>query len=115
MPKRKSQPVPDPDLTLEDVLVPAPSFSGTRQPLKSATNPKWAVEAPYLVAFGNGTNVCPIWGDKLPYKSITIVVDAADQDDAESCCAYVHGGDCVEKTRVLPDGRVAIRSNYMCW
>lgn len=79
--------------------------------------PDWATVAPYQVAFGSydTPTKCPVWGDKLPYKSITVIVDAADRDAAIHSCEYVHGGGAVSKTKKLPNGKLAIRANYMCW
>lgn len=123
---------------------------------KSAANPRWACEEPYVVAVGkapksesygpmvtipvtevNGVTgevkhssfqmpkytrevpteptVCPVWKDKVPWKSFTTVVDEADLDDAIYSCEFVHGGGSVSKTKKLPGGKVAIRSDYNAW
>jgi len=60
-------------------------------------------------------DICPIWRDALPYKSVTVICDFKQRDEVESLLRYVHGGDCVSDTQVLPGGKYAIRSNYMCW
>lgn len=59
--------------------------------------------------------ICPVWGDVLPYKSVTAISCLEQQDGVEYWLEYVHGGGAIEKTKNLPDGKVAIRSNYMCW
>lgn len=59
--------------------------------------------------------ICPVWGDKVPWKSFTTIVDAADFDDAVYSCEFVHGGGSVSRTKRLPDGKVAIRSDYQAW
>lgn len=64
--------------------------------------------------------VCPIWGDILPYKSVTVVVPELDVHDGkvrevEYWLMFVHGGDSISKRKSMPDGSVAIRSNYMAW
>ena len=58
---------------------------------------------------------CPIFKTFIPYKSFTIVVDSESQDSAEYWCGYFHGSNSIQKTKILPDNKVAIRSDYMCW
>ena len=58
---------------------------------------------------------CPIFKTFIPYKSFTIVVDNNLQDSAEYWCNYIHGSNCIQKTKILSDNKVAIRSDYMCW
>ena len=60
-------------------------------------------------------DVCPVWKDVLPYKSVTVICDFKQRDEVEYLLRYVHGGGCVSDTQVLPGGKYAIRSNYMCW
>lgn len=57
---------------------------------------------------------CPIFGDKLPYKSVTAVCTAEEAPWVIHWLEYVNGGGCVNQARALPDGRVALRSDYMC-
>ena len=59
--------------------------------------------------------ICPIWKDKLPYKSVTVVCKKKDEDEVIYWLEYVHGADCVSRRKELPKGKVALRSNYMCW
>ena len=59
--------------------------------------------------------ICPIFGDKVPFKSVTVVCDKEQYDEVEYWLMYVHGGGCVQAERDLPDGRIAIRSDYQCW
>jgi len=58
---------------------------------------------------------CPIFKDNLPYKSVTVVCKEKQQREVEYWLEYVHGGECVSKTKKIGFSRVAIRSNYMCW
>ena len=58
---------------------------------------------------------CPIWGDKVPWKSVTIVCTKEQVGEVEYWCVFVHGGDCISKIKHLGDNKVAIRSNYMAW
>jgi len=60
------------------------------------------------------TNVCPVWKDELPYKSVTVICTKEQEDEVGYWLSYVHGGE-AEKKKHLPDGKVAIRSNYQCW
>lgn len=61
------------------------------------------------------SDICPVWKDKLPYKSVTVICDEAQVGDVMYWLHYVHGGDCISNEKKLPDGKYAIRSNYMCW
>lgn len=60
------------------------------------------------------SNVCPVWGDELPYKSVTVICNKEQEDEVRYWLCYVHGGE-AEMSKTLPDGKVAIRSNYQCW
>lgn len=60
------------------------------------------------------TNVCPVWGDELPYKSVTVICEKEQEDEVKYWLSYVHGGE-PEMSKNLPDGKVAIRSYYKCW
>lgn len=60
------------------------------------------------------TNVCPVWGDELPYKSVTVICTKEQEDEVKYWLSYVHAGE-AERTKNLPDGKVAIRSNYQAW
>lgn len=57
---------------------------------------------------------CPIWDDLLPYKSVTAVCQPDQQEEVEYWLSYVHGGG-PTKIKHLPDGRIAIRSDYQAW
>ena len=58
---------------------------------------------------------CPIFNDILPYKSVTVVCEQHEQHEVEYWLQYVHGGGCIAQRAELTDGRIAYRSNYMCW
>lgn len=65
-------------------------------------------------------DICPIWGDEVRYKSVTVVVpELAVHDgqvrEVEYWLTFVHGDGCISKRKSMPDGTVAIRSDYMCW
>lgn len=60
-------------------------------------------------------SVCPIWKDKLPYKSVTVVCEEEQLSDVINWLSYVHGGDCISRELKLPNGKFALRSNYTCW
>jgi hypothetical protein len=57
---------------------------------------------------------CPIWNDLLPYKSVTVVCDEKDLNATTRWLSYVHGGS-HSNLKNLPDGKVAIRSDYQAW
>ena len=58
---------------------------------------------------------CPIVGDILGYKSVSVVCDKKDQQAVEYWLEYVHGGNCVVGSAELKDDKVMLRSDYMCW
>lgn len=59
-------------------------------------------------------DTCPVWKDKMPYKSVTAICSEEEFDEVTFWLSYVHGGE-YEKVKNLPDGKVAIRSNYQAW
>ena len=59
--------------------------------------------------------LCPIFGDYIPYKSWTIVVEKQYLESARNWCNYFHGGGSVEKEKQVSSNKIAIRSNYLCW
>lgn len=59
--------------------------------------------------------LCPYFGDKLPYKSVTVVCTDAQRDEVIYWLEYVHGGGSVAREMRVDKDRVALRSNYLCW
>lgn len=59
--------------------------------------------------------VCPVWFDRLPYKSVTVICPTEQEDEVSYWLEFCHGANCIEKVRRLENGKSAIRSNYMCW
>lgn len=59
--------------------------------------------------------ICPIFGDLVPYKSQTIVCKADQESEVQYWLVYVLGDGCVSKRKILPDGRIALRADYRCW
>lgn len=60
-------------------------------------------------------SVCPVWGDELPYKSVTVICHENQVGHVSYWLEYVHGAGCVVDVKELADGRVALRSDYQCW
>lgn len=61
-------------------------------------------------------NVCPIWGDELPYKSVTVVCNSDQFDEVKYWLEFVHGSNCVQDSKFIENGtKIAIRSDYQCW
>lgn len=58
---------------------------------------------------------CPIFHDNVPYKSVTVVCESKQESAVRYWLSFVHGGDNISARKVLDDGRIALRSNYMCW
>lgn len=66
----------------------------------------------------NEPTICPIFGDVIPYKSVTVVCGVDQYDDVTYWLTYVHGSGCLEQIKKIERGSrkmLAIRSNYMCW
>lgn len=59
-------------------------------------------------------DVCPIFGDVVPYKSVTVICMKSQESEVRYWLSYVHGGP-ASKRFELPDDRVAIRSDYQAW
>ena len=59
--------------------------------------------------------ICPIWKNELGYKSVTVIFEEKDYAAVTYWLEYVHGGGCVVDEKSLPEGKMAIRSDYMCW
>jgi len=58
---------------------------------------------------------CPIWGDVLPYKSVTVKCLINQEDEVIYWLDYVYGCDSVQRRKVLKNGMVALRAEYQCW
>ena len=69
-----------------------------------------------VVAFGKGDEQvkCPIFGDILPYKSVTVICTQEQLPGVLQHLMNAHGGPHADE-RELPDGRIAIRSDYQAW
>lgn len=59
-------------------------------------------------------DICPVWKDKLPYKSVTVICDESQADEVIHWLSYVHGGEYSQR-RNLTGGKVAFRSDYQAW
>lgn len=72
-----------------------------------------------IIAKTNDT--CPIFKDKVPYKSVTVICEPSQQNEVEYWLEFVHGGGSVSKSRIVAKnanqyaGKLAIRSDYQCW
>jgi hypothetical protein len=60
-------------------------------------------------------SICPIWKDRLPYKSVTVVCNMEQEEEVSYWLEYVHGGGSISRRKELPDGKLALRSDYQCW
>jgi hypothetical protein len=58
---------------------------------------------------------CPVMGDLLPYKSVSVICEEKDYNAVTYWLEYVQGGGCVSNEKKLDDGKIFIRSNYMAW
>ena len=59
---------------------------------------------------------CYIFQDVVPYKSVTVVFDSKKhrEEEIEYWLEYVHGGGSISNRKEVK-GKVALRSDYMCW
>jgi hypothetical protein len=58
---------------------------------------------------------CPVFGDIVPWKSVTVICKLEEEGEVTHWLSYVHGGDTVSNRQEFTDGRVALRSDYQCW
>lgn len=60
--------------------------------------------------------VCPHFGDTVPYKSVTVVCDAPQEAAVSYWLDYVQGGNSISDRKELLEGKqVALRADYQCW
>lgn len=59
--------------------------------------------------------LCPVFKDKVPYKSVTVICTREQEFDVSYWLEYVDGANSISKRKLLPDNKVALRSDYMCW
>lgn len=57
---------------------------------------------------------CPIFGDIVPYKSVTVVCSKEQREGVLQHLMNAHGGPHRYELE-LSDGRIAIRSDYQAW
>lgn len=107
------------DITPVEVFISGPSGE---EPLKIKKEDVWGeYDVVQLKKISNGMVVassdetCPVFGDVIPYKSVTVICDENQFNDVKYWLEYVHGADCIAKTKILENGKIAIRSNYQCW
>lgn len=60
-------------------------------------------------------DVCPVFHDTVPYKSVTVVCEPEQEADVQYWLDYVLGGDCIAMRKELADKKVALRADYKCW
>ena len=66
-----------------------------------------------IVARFNET--CPIFHDKVPYKSVTVVCKNGQQAAVEYWLNYVLCCNCISKVKSIGNGQIALRADYKCW
>jgi len=60
-------------------------------------------------------DTCPIFKDKVPYKSETVICTIDQYPEVIYWLDYVNGGNSVSKEKQLNDDLIALRSDYKCW
>lgn len=58
---------------------------------------------------------CPIFGDVLPYKSVTVSCKPELEGEVIYWLEYVQGSDCISYRAELESGNIVMRANYQCW
>lgn len=58
---------------------------------------------------------CPVFGDILEYKDVTVICKLEEEKDVIYWLEYVHGCNCVTKRKELKGDKVALRSEYQSW
>jgi len=58
--------------------------------------------------------ICPVWGDTLKYKSVTIICRPCLEEEVKYWLEYVHGGGSVSRRKVISKNEIALRSDYQC-
>jgi len=106
-------PIPNNDLTKEDVW--GKFDERTHEPLNEGmVIANWNFGKDEADSYSS-VDPCPIFGDYIPWKSVTVVCDTELEDQVTYWLEYVHGTDCVSNRKELDDGKVALRSDYQCW
>jgi len=60
--------------------------------------------------------ICRVFGDRMPFKSVTVVCLQTQFNEVAYWLEFVHGAGSITKVKVMDDNtKVAIRSEYNCW
>lgn len=107
------------DITPVDIYLSGPSgdmpFKITKEDVWGKFNSDYTIKLSSGMIVANYNEVCPIFGDIVPYKSVTVICDEDQLDDVSYWLEYVHGADSISDIKHIDGGKMAIRSNYMCW
>lgn len=107
------------DITPVDIFLSGPSGNEPTKISKEDVWGKWDDDCNIKISDGmivaNYGNKCPIFKDIVPYKSVTVVCNKEDVNDVTFWLEYVHGANAISKEKSLPDGKIALRSDYQCW
>ena len=58
---------------------------------------------------------CPIFGDVVPYKSVTVLCNIEQEKEVQYWLEYVQGAGCISRRRMVKVGKIALRVDYKCW
>lgn len=107
------------DITPIDVFINGPSGKMPLRLSKEDVWGKWHNESHVKISNGmivaRGYETCPVFNDIVPCKSVTVICDKEQESDVTYWLEYVHGGNCISESKILDDGKIALRSDYMCW
>ena len=99
------------------IVVSEPSHPEAKNIQKEDVFGKWVdhVRVHRGMVVSDSEERCPIFKDVVPYKSVTVVCPKEFSEEVAYWLEYVHGGDSISQVKDLPDGKIALRSDYMCW
>lgn len=58
---------------------------------------------------------CPIWGDTIPYKSVTVKCKKEQENEVTYWLDFVYGCDSVKRRKEIDNDTIALRAEYQCW
>jgi len=74
----------------------------------------WFSKEEYNKLIKEVPDVCPVWGDHMQWRSVTVICKEEDEVDVQCLLAMTHGGG-INRYKKLTDGRIALRSDYQAW
>lgn len=67
------------------------------------------------MVIGRSDQKCPVFGDMIPYKSVTIMCTKDQEAEVLYWIDYVQGVNAISARMEIGANQVALRANYMAW